>query len=364
MNILLVDDNNDKIAKIVSVIKNVSSNFNIETVVDSYSAKLKLIKNEYDLILIDLLLPTRFGQDPIAQGGTLLLKEINRNNKLITPTFILGITQYDELKNDFSAIWPLLMYNSNGWESSLEEMLSHILRIKERGEQVVLKVLPTIIVEGETDCMIIKEVLRLFYPEYVDKIKVKHTKSGGASWVANQIVVWAYSLNKNADGSLIKCIGLLDGDQAGINAKEEINRVVKDDSAGASSFKILKLSPDYAKETIPLVSKGILLPITLEETFTVGFWKYADKKGWLEDRLKLDTLLKDPKKWDKRNLSLNDYLNLLNLVEEERIYLKSFKQENKKDAVKHLLSLGDNEKKPILKNLEKLVGDTIRYLFS
>jgi CheY-like chemotaxis protein len=364
MNILLVDDNNDKIAKIVSVIKNVSSNFNIETVVDSYSAQLKLSNNEYDLILVDLLLPTRFGEEPIAQGGALLLKEISRNSKLITPTFILGITQYDELKDDFSAIWPLLMFNKNEWENSLEEILRHIVRIKERGEQFILNILPSIIVEGETDCLIIQEVIRLFYPEYLGKIKVKHTKSGGASWVANQIVVWAYSLNKRKNGSLVKCIGLLDGDQAGINAIEEINRVVKDDSAGASSFKIFKLSPDYAKETIPLFSKGILLPVTLEETFTVDFWKYADNQGWLEDRLKLDSLLKDPKKWDKRNLSLNDYLNSLNLVEEERIYLKSFKQVNKKDAVKYLLSLDDNKKKVILKNFEKLIKEIIDYLFN
>lgn len=363
MNILIVDDNNDKIAKIVSVIKSVSSNFNIDTVVDSYSAQLKLFKVEYDLILVDLLLPHRFGEEPNANGGILLLSEISRNNKLITPTFILGITQHDKLKDKFSPIWPLLMFNKNGWEISLKEILRHIIKIRNRGEEYVLNILPSIIVEGETDCIIIKELIKLFCPEYLDKITIKHTKSGGASWVANQIVVWAYSLNKSSNGSLIKCIGLLDGDQAGLDANDEINRVVKDDSAGAPSFKIIKLSPDYAKETIPLYSKGIILPITLEETFSVKFWRYADNQGWLEDRLKLDSLLKDPKKWDKRNLSLNAYLNTLDLAEDEKIYLKSFKQVNKKDAAKYILSLDEDSKRRILKNLEQLIKDTICYLF-
>ena len=42
MNILIVDDNNDKIAKIVSVIKKVSQSFNIDTVIDSFGAQIKL----------------------------------------------------------------------------------------------------------------------------------------------------------------------------------------------------------------------------------------------------------------------------------------------------------------------------------
>ena len=59
MNILIVDDDNDKIAKIVSVIKSVSEKFNIDTVIDSISAQINLKQNKYDLLLLDLMLPIR-----------------------------------------------------------------------------------------------------------------------------------------------------------------------------------------------------------------------------------------------------------------------------------------------------------------
>jgi DNA-binding response OmpR family regulator len=85
MNILIVDDNNDKIAKIVSVINTVSENFNIDTVIDSISAQIQLKQTKYDLLILDLLLPIRPSQEPVPNGGELLLKEITRNKTLKTP---------------------------------------------------------------------------------------------------------------------------------------------------------------------------------------------------------------------------------------------------------------------------------------
>lgn len=364
MNILIVDDNNDKIAKIVSVIESISKNFNIDTVIDSISAQFKLKELKYDLLLVDLLLPIRKDEEPVPNGGELLLKEITRNKKLKAPTIITGITQYEEHKENFSSIWKLLLFKNEDWVDDLKQIIKHVERSMQFQSDSLSIKKPAIIVEGKTDEVILKEAINIFKPEFNDKIDIKYQKSGGANWVANQIVVWAMSHSKNKKGELIKCIGLLDGDQAGIDANIEINRVVKSNSAGANSFKIIKLIPDYAIDTIPLYKKGLIIPITLEELYPINFWRYAEKKGWLEERQKLDNFLKDPKLWNKREQSLNDYIQTLDLSDEERIYLKSFKLSSKETVVKYIERLSLKEKQEVLKNFEKLINNTVSYLFN
>jgi CheY-like chemotaxis protein len=363
MNILIVDDSNDKIAKIVSVIKDVSENFNIDTVIDSVSAQRKLQQVKYDLLLLDLLLPLRRGYEPVPDGGKKLLKEIYRNQKIKVPTIIAGITQHEECKGYFSPIWKLLFFNNVEWTDDLKEIILHIERSNKHQSDALTIKRPTIIVEGETDSIIIYESLKIFAPDFTKKIDVKFQKNGGANWVSNQIVVWAFSHSKNKDGTLVKCIGLLDGDQAGIDANTEINRVVKSDSAGANSFKIIKLSPDYAQDTVPLYKKGLALPVTLEELYPPEFWQLSENRGWVECRTNLDLLLKEPKNWNKMNQSLNDYISTLELQPPEEIYLKKYKRSSKEKVVKYIENLETAEKRTLLRNFEKLVDDMINYLF-
>lgn len=363
MNILIVDDNNDKIAKIVSIIKSVSENFNIDTVIDSVSAQLKLQEFKYDLLLLDLLLPLRRGQDPIPDGGEKLLKEIYRNKKIKVPTIIVGITQYEELKIHFSPIWKLLFFNKHEWIADLKDIILHIERSNQNQSDVIISKKPTIIVEGETDYIILSEALKIFAPNFVDKIDIRFQKSGGANWVSNQIVAWAFSHNKYKDGTFVKCIGLLDGDQAGIDANSEINRVVKSDSSGANSFKIIKLNPEYAPDIVPLYKKGLALPVTLEELYPPEFWQLSDDNAWVEDRKNMDLLLRDPKRWNKMNQSLKEYISTLKLLPHEAIYLKQYKLSSKENVVKYINKLSIEKKRRLLNNFEKLIIDMINYLF-
>ena len=61
MNILIVDDNNDKIARIVTTIRPLFDSFQIDSATDIVSAKQKLSLTHYDLMLLDLCLPLRQG---------------------------------------------------------------------------------------------------------------------------------------------------------------------------------------------------------------------------------------------------------------------------------------------------------------
>ncbi len=362
MNILIVDDNLDKIAKIVSVIEEVSSDFSIDSVTDSFRAQLKLRSKKYDLLIVDLLLPVRIGEEPLPNGGELLVKEIRRKKALIPPSLIVGITQHEEYEAYFSRIWKLLFFNKGNWDEDLKELVEHSSRSRKYESQNI-DIKPTIFVEGETDYSILREAISLFQPDLIDKIEIKTEKSAGASWVASQIVIWSHSLHKIKDSSkLIKSVGLIDGDDAGQNAITEINRIVKSDCSGANSFKIFKLKPDYAKNIIPLYQKGLVIPVTLEELYSIDFWQYSDRQNWLEPRNKPDSLLKDPKEWDKMRLSLGEYIDSLMLTKEEKIYLKSFKISSKEKAVKYILDLELEDKKNVLANFKKLIDDIVKFI--
>ncbi len=363
MNILIVDDSNEKLANIATAIHSISEEFTIDTASDHISALRRIIENKYDLVIIDLLLPLRYGEQPSPDGGKNLLKEVNRNSNVKTPTFIIALTQYPEYKTNFSNIWPLLLYNYDDWEQTILQIVKHI---EKSNKYITKKILPkpTIIVEGETDAKIILEAIKIFKPDYIEKIDIKFQKSAGANWVANQIVVWAHSLYKNSNGDLIKCVGLFDGDLAGEEAKKEINRIIKSDSANANTYKIFTLSPTYAKNIISLYQKGINLSITLEELYPPNIWKIAEQNNWLEDRNVTDDLLKDPKKWNKLSQTLKDYLLSLKLDEDEKRYLfKSFKMSKKENIEKYILNLNNTEKKLALSNFSKLIDDIINYFF-
>lgn len=362
MNILIVDDNNDKIAKIVSVIKGASDRIDVDTASDSISAQVKLQRKKYDLLLLDLLLPLRIGQEPLPNGGVLLLKEINRSDKIKSPTIITGITQYEEYQEGFSSIWKLLLFKNDDWPDDLKKIIKHLQKsIKYQSNPISIK--PSVIVEGETDAAILTECFKLFQPSYLEKIDIKSQKSGGANWVANQVIAWAHLHHKNQDGSLIKCLGLLDGDQAGKGAYNDIKRVIKANSTGDLSFKIITLSPGYAQDIKPLYKRGLAIPTTLEELYPISFWLQASNNNWLERRSSLDKILKNPGAWDKMTQSLGDYLDSLLLKDEEKIYLNTFTMKGKEKSVKYIQNLEDEDKKTTLCNFEKLVNDIIDCLF-
>ena len=364
MNILIVDDSNDKIAKIVSVIRSISEGFSVDTVVNAFDAFHKLTDNKYDLLLVDLLLPQRKGDEPMPDGGKNIIKEIERADRYKSPDYIIGITQYADHISNFSNIWNTLHYapETVEWQEKLTQIIGHVEKAKRhRSVEVEIK-RPTIFLEGEIDKKVLMEAIRFFAPGLESQISLRTEKSAGASWVARQIIIWAHSLAKDENKSYIKAIGLVDRDQAGNDAKVEVNRKVDSASAGAATFRMFQLTPTQGRNLIPLYQKGVNIPVTLEELFEPSYWKMAESNGWLEDRIDGDALLNDPKGWNKRKDSLDEHFASLGLAEDERVYLKKFKTQNKDDFAKLILGLPENERKAALKNFEPLIKEMEDYL--
>jgi CheY-like chemotaxis protein len=363
INVLIVDDSNEKVANIIKVIRNISDDLNINIVIDFVSAQEQLIGFQYDLLILDINLPIRSGEKPSFDIGKNLLNEINRKSSLQSPFYIISLTQFEEATFEMNGIWKTVTYNpeTTEWKLPIVELIKHIAKTGLSAKsRLILK--PTIFVEGKTDALLIKESINVFKPEMADKIEIKSEKSSGASWVARQIIVWAHALKK-VNNEYIRAIGLFDGDSAGKDANDDINRVIKINSAESKTFKTIKLSPKFAKHIIPLRQKGLELPICLEEMFDSLIWSYAKTQNWLTSRTNAETILVNPDKWNKFDLSLKDFLLTLDLTEEEHLYLYQFKDDCKEKLGQYVNQLDEASKRKCLICFEPLVLEINEYLF-
>lgn len=358
INILIVDDDIDKIAKVISCIRVKFEDFSIETAIDAFSAQRKLVNKKFEMLILDLHLPFRTGDNVTADGGKILLGEIYRNSRLKSPEYIIGLTQFLETSISFSKIWTLVEYDPNkmDWHEPILELITHVLKCK-RNSSSQIKKIETIFVEGDTDKKIIIDALQLFYPHLIGKVIIK--SCGGASFVGRDTIIWGKSLATNQTGEYIKSIAILDGDEAGIEAKKEIERVIIKDSAESKTFKVLQLSKKVTKHIIPLYTKGIQIPITFEELFDATHWQHAETMGWLEKRQALDELLSNTRAWDKFNVSLKDHIAGLNLSKDEMRYTLKFKKDKKDTFCKYLITLAEDQKKVAYQSVKYIIDDAL-----
>ncbi|MEI6896112.1 MAG: response regulator [Psychromonas sp.] len=103
LNILIVDDNYEKIQQLQSIIKR--ENIKLDCVLSSQDAKIKMVEKQYDLLLLDIQIPNELG-DPInAQGGIELLNWIGIYPSCFQPKRIIGLTSHDSTKSEFEQLF-------------------------------------------------------------------------------------------------------------------------------------------------------------------------------------------------------------------------------------------------------------------
>jgi CheY-like chemotaxis protein len=197
MKILIVDDSTSKLAEITSLVSATSKSFEIDSCVSCIDSLLKL-KNKYDLLITDLQLPLRKDEDPIQTGGKYIVDQINRDLKLKPPTYIVGLTQYDELIEEFHSIWKVIKYDptSTKWQKDVRELLIYVSRQYSSDDRIIIDKIPTIYVEGRTDEMILLESIRLYFPSYFDQVKINQKLAVGLIGLQGQLIIWASSLPK------------------------------------------------------------------------------------------------------------------------------------------------------------------------
>lgn len=315
ISILIVDDDLNKISSIIRTIREV---FNETLSITQASCVQEAIENlqkkEYHLLITDLQMPLKYDDSPNNQAGQSLINSIYRKRtKANVPIYIVGLTQFEELKLEFRGVWKVWHYNSinNDWKINLRDLIFHISLIKSR---IVTNKIETIFVEGPTDKKIIEATIKHFYSDLSDKVYIDTINfGGGASWVERQLFIWAKSLLSNPiEENYLKAVGVFDNDEAGNKAIEKLRSLVDPDSAESKTFSIVKSSFKYSPLLKTIKLRGISFPTTIEDLVSIDCWRIAEKNGWLENRevkkIKIDNTLLD--------LNLND-LNIETLKQKQ-----------------------------------------------
>jgi CheY-like chemotaxis protein len=181
LNILIVDDQEHKSNQIKTILEDElnETDSNIDIAEDVKKAKRLLKKHQYDLLILDLFLPTEKGnvEDmPSAKKGINLLEAINNNDNLKQPFYIFGLTQYSneavEARKIFSKnMWYLIDYDatSDDWSDKLVAYIHHLIKVRKR---FLEKYKSDLRFHSLTPFELIKQVLNEF-GNTVKKLKVR-----------------------------------------------------------------------------------------------------------------------------------------------------------------------------------------------
>lgn len=134
MKALIVDDMAEKASDLRSVISAAGiDDAMIDTVPDVIQARRALAASRYDLLLLDVILPRRFGDEPTASAGLDLLKALSQDGSLRKPNYVIGVTAVDSAWNDTMPLfkenlWILLRYDrsSEDWAACLRRNIKYI----------------------------------------------------------------------------------------------------------------------------------------------------------------------------------------------------------------------------------------------
>lgn len=110
-----MDDDLNKISSIINTIKEVfSETLSISQASCVQEAVENLQKKEFHLLITDLQMPLKYDDEPNDNGGKSLIKELyKRKNKINVPMYIVGLTQFENLKNTFDGVWKIWHFDSS-----------------------------------------------------------------------------------------------------------------------------------------------------------------------------------------------------------------------------------------------------------
>jgi len=134
--ILVVDDDRNKVQSLAEVIYSVEpfGPDNVDVVSDVVSAKERLGRNKYALVVLDINLPLRADRPTEVGGGLGVIAFLKGNNRAIQPDFILGMTAFDDgasvAEKEFSSpLWKLVRFSfgDSSWKTPLREALLYLV---------------------------------------------------------------------------------------------------------------------------------------------------------------------------------------------------------------------------------------------
>jgi nucleoside phosphorylase/CheY-like chemotaxis protein len=141
INILVLDDSEEKTSIILKFLIE-ECNINAENIKSEKNVKdgrKILYEKDFDLLLLDLVLPRDQESEPNADESIKFLEEIYYNSSIHIPVHIIGFSQFDELINAHhnkfdDKLWHLINFNyaNSNWKDKLKSKVCYITSLKQR----------------------------------------------------------------------------------------------------------------------------------------------------------------------------------------------------------------------------------------
>lgn len=186
---------------------------------------------------------------------------------------------------------------------------------------------PVLFVEGESDKLILKKAIEFFSTNETVKNSLRIEYDNGCSYIKDMMIAYLYDRNK-----IYKCACLLDLDEKGKKTKNEIISQSKYiASKEAKKIEIFDLNGTAINNHLRTILSKTPLPYMIEDLFDIAVIRHAESHNWLKEKPNLDKSQVPSEK------SYKDYLiQDKKLSEDEFLYTKTIKMENKKDFSDHV----------------------------
>jgi nucleoside phosphorylase len=134
MKILIAEDNNDKIGRLVKFFADIGiERDNVHVAHTIFDARRELRDNDFELCILDVRLPIRAGEQPSHSGTVALLEELSSRQTMRKPRHILGLTAYDDAIKEAGAsfvkrTWAIIKFTfeSDEWKEQIESCVNYI----------------------------------------------------------------------------------------------------------------------------------------------------------------------------------------------------------------------------------------------
>lgn len=136
IRILFVDDSLDRVRTLISYLNENKIEINYEHVSTKEDALRKMAQNQYDMVLIDIMLPTSLSTIEISKlAGVELIKSINYDRGIIKPLYVIGITSneetYNKAKDAFDKeLIPLNLWTfDDNWKKQFISKIQYLIKL-------------------------------------------------------------------------------------------------------------------------------------------------------------------------------------------------------------------------------------------
>lgn len=137
LRIILIDDAAEKISRY----KELLSEFNeinterVDVATSLTEAEEKMADTQYDLAVLDLYLPLRYGDDPHPDNAVTLLRDLTSDEELKMPFNIVGITRwkdadpkYKDFFEDLLLAYIVYEQGNDNWKNRLRQKITFLLK--------------------------------------------------------------------------------------------------------------------------------------------------------------------------------------------------------------------------------------------